>query len=139
MLKVVKQKPTGSCLCGGVTFEIDGAFKHFFLCHCTRCRKDTGSAHSSNVFAPGGKVSWLSGQALVRSFRLVGTSHGKSFCATCGSALPDLQLDGTLLVVRAGSLNAPPEIRPKAHICWESRAVWDNDLRDLPKVEGLPG
>ena len=35
----------GSCLCGKVTFEIEGNFEQFFLCHCERCRKDTGSAH----------------------------------------------------------------------------------------------
>lgn len=136
---MVSQKPTGACLCGGVTFEIDGAFTDFFLCHCTRCRKDTGSAHASNLFAPGGKVTWLSGQDLVRAFRLQESHHGKSFCAICGSALPDLQMDGMLLVVPAGSLDTPPELRPKAHICWESRANWDDDLGKLPKVEGLPG
>jgi hypothetical protein len=38
--KEVKQKTKGACLCGGITFEIDGAFEHFFLCHCSRCRKD---------------------------------------------------------------------------------------------------
>ncbi len=137
--KEVKQKTKGGCLCGGITFEIDGVFEYFFLCHCSRCRKDTGSAHASNIFAPGGKVSWLSGQALVRSFRLTGTRHGKSFCATCGSALPDLQMDGTLLVVPAGCLDTPPDIRPQARISWESRACWDDGLSDLPKVEGLPG
>jgi hypothetical protein len=137
-LRLVKQKTKGACLCGSVTFEIDGAFEHFFLCHCTRCRKDTGSAHASNIFAPGGKVSWVSGHALVRAYRLPGTRHGKSFCAICGSALPDVQMNGALLVVPAGSLDSSPEIRPQARISWESRACWDEGLGNLPKVEGLP-
>ncbi|QFT57214.1 Glutathione-dependent formaldehyde-activating enzyme [Sulfitobacter sp. THAF37] len=133
------QKTTGSCLCGGITFEIDGAFEHFFLCHCSRCRKDTGSAHASNIFAPGGKVRWLSGADLVRSFRLSGTRHGKSFCAICGSALPDPQMDGALLVIPAGSLDTPPDICPEAHISWDDRASWDDGLCSLPRMEGLPG
>jgi hypothetical protein len=44
------QTVTGSCLCGAVSFEVSGAFDSFFLCHCSRCRKDTGSAHAANLF-----------------------------------------------------------------------------------------
>jgi hypothetical protein len=33
----------GSCLCGAVRFEVEGSFECFFLCHCSFCRKDTGS------------------------------------------------------------------------------------------------
>jgi hypothetical protein len=35
----------GSCLCGGVIFEIEQAVGPFELCHCTRCRKVSGSAY----------------------------------------------------------------------------------------------
>jgi hypothetical protein len=34
----------GSCLCGGVRFEVDRAVGPFELCHCSRCRKASGSA-----------------------------------------------------------------------------------------------
>ncbi|MCI3132528.1 GFA family protein [Phenylobacterium aquaticum] len=52
----------GSCLCGGIAFEISGPFEAFFLCHCSRCRKDTGSAHAANLFSSTAKLTWLSGQ-----------------------------------------------------------------------------
>ena len=42
----------GSCLCGGVVYEIDPPFKIFQYCHCSRCRKFTGSAHAANLFVP---------------------------------------------------------------------------------------
>jgi hypothetical protein len=42
---------SGSCLCGAVTFTVEGAFDRFYLCHCSHCRKDTGSAHAANLFA----------------------------------------------------------------------------------------
>lgn len=95
----------GSCLCGGARFEVSGRFERFVLCHCRRCRKDTGSAHASNLFATQATLRWLSGEALVRHYQLPGTRHARSFCSTCGSALPSLQLDGTLLVVPAGCLD----------------------------------
>ncbi|MFT6655758.1 MAG: hypothetical protein ACJAWI_002533, partial [Marinomonas primoryensis] len=53
---------TGSCLCGAVKFELKGEFKKFFLCHCSRCRKTSGSAHCASLFAPGAALRWLSGE-----------------------------------------------------------------------------
>ncbi len=41
---------TGSCLCGAVRFRIEGEFERFYLCHCSHCRKDTGSAHAAGQF-----------------------------------------------------------------------------------------
>lgn len=40
----------GSCLCGRVSYEVSGDFDAFYLCHCSRCQKDTGSAHSAKIF-----------------------------------------------------------------------------------------
>src|SRR5262245_17045142 len=96
-------KYVGSCLCGEVRFEIVGDFERFFLCHCGRCRKDTGSAHAANLFSSTAKVHWLSGQAKIKIFQVPSTRHQKSFCSACGSALPRVQTNGTLLVVPAGS------------------------------------
>ena len=97
-------KHMGSCLCGQVRFEIVGDFERFFLCHCGRCRKDTGSAHAANLFSSTAKVRWLSGQAKIKIFYVPLTRHEKSFCSECGSALPRIQMNGALLVVPAGSL-----------------------------------
>ncbi|TNB46366.1 GFA family protein [Martelella lutilitoris] len=129
----------GSCLCGDVKFEISGAFENFFLCHCTRCRKDTGSAHAANLFSSTATLSWISGIESVRSYKVPGTRHEKSFCTSCGSAVPSLQLEGALVVVPAGSLDSAIDIRPRAHICLASRAEWDAGLDNIPKFNGLPG
>lgn len=130
---------SGSCLCGAVRFEISGAFEHFFLCHCGRCRKDTGSAHAANLFSSTAEIAWLSGRDKVKTFRVPGSRHQRSFCADCGSAVPDVQMDGALLVVPAGSLDSAIEKRPDAHICVASAAGWDRDLDDVPRAEELPG
>lgn len=135
----MNDKYLGACLCGAARFEVTGEFEHFFLCHCEYCRKDTGSAHAANLFSSSAKLKWISGEDKVSHFDLPGTRHGKSFCSTCGSALPKLQMNGTLLAVPAGSLNSEIHIRPNAHIFMASRAGWDNALETVPKIDKLPG
>ncbi len=135
----MENSATGQCLCGAVKFRISGEFESFFLCHCARCRKDSGSAHSANLFSSKANISWLSGEKNIKKFRLSGTRHVKCFCMDCGSALPFFQKDDGVLVVPAGSVDSPIRIRPKAHICFASRANWDNDLASLERIDGLPG
>lgn len=130
---------TGSCLCGGVTFEVSGALESFFLCHCSRCRKDTGSAFAANLFSTSAELRWLSGEDLIKTYRLPATRHQKSFCGQCGSAVPSIQMEGTLLVVPAGSMDDAIAVRPDAHICFDSRAVWEDQIEQAPRIAGLPG
>lgn len=127
----------GSCLCGIVRFEVKGDFDSFYLCHCRRCQKDTGSAHAANLFSHSAKLVWQSGEEAVVSFNLPGTRHNKSFCKLCGSALPGNQIAG-LLVVPAGCLDTEVAISPTAHIFSSGKAAWDEDLEAVPKFERLP-
>lgn len=128
----------GSCLCGEVQFEIEGNFEHFYLCHCSRCRKDTGSAHAANLFSTSAKLNWLSGKEKVTQFTLSLTQHSKSFCSVCGSALPCIQMEGKLIVVPAGSLDSEVSIKPNAHINISSKALWDQNLEKVPMVNEYP-
>jgi hypothetical protein len=129
---------SGSCLCGEVSFEIEGDFDNFYLCHCSRCRKDTGSAHGANLFSSTAKVKWVSGEDKVTNFTFPSSQHKKSFCSICGSALPNIQMGGELLVVPAGSLDCDISITPTAHIFIASKANWDKDIHKLPMIEVLP-
>ena len=131
-------KYLGSCLCGEVTFEIEGDFDNFYLCHCERCRKDTGSAHASNLFSSTAKLKWLTGKDKAKIFNFRSEGHIKSFCTNCGSALPNIQMNGKLLVVPAGSLDSDINIKPQGHIYYASRANWDNKLEEVSKFEVLP-
>ncbi len=134
----MSERQEGSCLCGGVRFEITGNFEKFYLCHCEYCRKDTGSAHAANLFSTSARLEWLAGENQISSFTLPATRHTKSFCAVCGSALPNLQMGGKLCVVPAGSLDTAVSIRPEAHLFVASQADWDVDLEQIPKLDGLP-
>jgi hypothetical protein len=128
----------GSCLCGGVRFEITGQFERFYLCHCEYCRKDTGSAHAANLFSSTAALTWLAGQDQVKRFVLAGTRHGRAFCSNCGSALPTVQMNGALLVVPAGSVDSEILVRPDAHLFMASKAGWDEGLETVPQMDRLP-
>lgn len=132
----MEDKHSGSCLCGAVRYEVVGAFERFYLCHCSHCRKDSGSAHAANLFSSSATLRWLAGRDKVSTFRLPGTRHARSFCSVCGSALP-LEAPG-MLVVPAGSLDGALGIRPDAHLFTASRADWDRALETLPGFEGFP-
>lgn len=130
-------KHSGSCLCGEISFEIDGEFERFFLCHCGYCRKDTGSAHAANLLSTTASLKWLSGEDRKNFFNLPSTRHGRCFCSICGSALP--YAAGKFLIVPAGSLDTEVSIRPEAHIFVASRAGWDDGLEDVARVDRFPG
>lgn len=133
----MSQCHSGSCLCGINKFEIIGEFKGFYLCHCTRCQKDTGSAHAANLFSPDASLKWISSFDNVKIFNLPDTRHTKSFCSECGSALP-YNLNETIVVTPAGALDSKLETEPNAHIFYESRASWDSDLNTIQKFDVLP-
>lgn len=131
-------KHRGSCLCGSVKYELTGDFQSFFLCHCRRCQKGTGSAHAANLFAKASHLIWLNGENDVRTYKHPNTSHVKSFCSKCGSALPTFTESIDSVVVPAGSLDSPVPIMPTAKIFVGSSAKWSMKLCDVPKYEKLP-
>lgn len=129
----------GSCLCGQIKFQVIGNFESFYLCHCTHCQKDTGSAFAANIFSSTAKLKWLQGVEKMKTFNLPGTRHIKSFCTQCGSALPTNQhIDGHI-VVPAGSLDSELKIKANAHLFYSSKASWEENLDEVTKLEKLPG
>lgn len=132
-------KVSGSCLCGEVTFQFVGSIKVFQYCHCSRCRKFTGSAHASNIIIDPNQFQWLSGENFVGRFELPEAKHfATSFCKNCGSSLPWLTKSGKALVVPAGVLDDDPKLKPVHNIFYASKASWFEEVSDLKKYEGLP-
>lgn len=133
------QQLKGSCLCGGVKFVVSGPFRAFHWCHCSRCRKDTGSAHASNIFARPDSVEWLSGLDIIKRFDLPEAERfAKAFCTECGSPVPYVNRSGTHLIVPAGSLDASPDLAPDDNIHWRSRAPWYDAGLEAVKYETEP-
>jgi hypothetical protein len=133
----MSEKHTGGCLCGAVTFEIAGDFDRFYLCHCSRCRKFSGTAHASNLFSSDGKITWLSGEDRIKAYEVPGTRFKKNFCADCGSPLPRERGEG--VIVPAGGLDTPVDVRPTAHIFFADKATWEDQLDAIVKFDQRPG
>ncbi|WP_102866979.1 GFA family protein [Pseudovibrio exalbescens] len=130
---------SGSCQCGRVTYRVSGQFEHFFLCYCSRCQKDTGSGHAANLLSTTAQLVWLSGDALIKTYRVPETRHQKSFCSECGAPVPMMQMDGELLVVPAGSLDQTITTTPDARIFHASRPAWADRLEQIHCFAEGPG
>jgi hypothetical protein len=132
-------KVVGSCLCGEVSYQFVGAAKVFQYCHCSRCRKFTGSAHASNIIVDPSQFSWLSGEESVGRFELPDAKHfATSFCKKCGSSLPWLTQSGVAVVVPAGTLDDDPVERPIHNIFMGDRAPWYREVGELKQYAELP-
>jgi hypothetical protein len=130
---------TGKCLCGEVSYEISGNLGIFQYCHCSRCRKFTGSAHAANLIVTPDQFEWISGEEYVGRYELEEAKHfATCFCKKCGSSLPWVTKTAKAVVVPAGTLDGDPGIRPSQNIFWGSKACWYEDASGLTKCEELP-
>lgn len=129
---------TGSCLCGACHYVITGKKPQaMYLCHCSRCRKETGSTHGATVFFDDAQLIWEKGQENITYFRLEHTRKERTFCTTCGSPVP-WQDERGYVVLPAGTLDKECDLEPTAHIFIASRASWEDKLIHLPRFEALP-
>ena len=129
----------GSCLCQTVTYQFHGPEFVFQYCHCSRCRKFTGSGHATNIIIDPKQFEWLSGEDQVGRFETPDAKyHATGFCKQCGSSLPWLTQPGNAMVIPAGTLDEDPEIRPIQNIFWSSRAPWREDPGALPQHDTYP-
>ena len=129
----------GSCLCQKVKYEITGNMGVFQYCHCSRCRKFTGSAHAANLFVSPGDFRWLSGEEFVGRYEPENTKYfATCFCRNCGSSLPWLSKSKNVVVIPAGTLDGDPEIRPTQNIFCGSRPVWYTAAATLPEHVEMP-
>ena len=133
------QRASGSCLCGKVRYEIDGNLGIFQYCHCSRCRKFTGSAFAANLLVRPGDFRWTWGEELVGRYEVPEARHfATAFCRNCGSSLPWLSKSGKAVIVPAGTLDETPAIRPQQNIFCASRARWYTAPDTLPQFDELP-
>jgi hypothetical protein len=130
----------GSCLCNGVQFEIRGEPRPIYYCHCSMCRKATGSSFATNMLVAKDLFHIASGHALLKGFESSPGEH-RYFCSGCGSPIYGEALARKGVVsVRCGSLRDDPVVRPVAHYFADSRAPWVEIRDGLPLVpEERPG
>ncbi len=130
----------GSCLCGGVRFEISLPFRRANYCHCSRCRKHSGAAASAQGRVPREGFKLVAGAQLVGVYRPA-DGMAKAFCRVCGSSLfGGTWPEGREVSVRLGTLDDDPAIRPQYHSFVDSKAPWDESPDDgTPSFPGAAG
>ena len=123
----------GSCLCGTVKYEVTGEPQRFYHCHCSRCRKATGTGHASNLFLQPGALKWLSGEERIHAFKVPEAKRfTNQFCSACGSRLPRQAKDTDIVMIPSGSLDDEAPIKPQARIFSGARASWSCADDGLP-------
>jgi hypothetical protein len=133
------EKSRGSCLCAAVKYEVSPPYHRFQYCHCSKCRKFTGSAHASNILVAPQNFRWTHGEEHLGRYEDPHSEHfATCFCKVCGSSLPWLAQQGTVVVVPAGTLDDAPAVTPSRNIFWGSRASWYADPSALPCFDDLP-
>jgi hypothetical protein len=126
----------GSCLCGAVTLELHGSIEAIIHCHCSRCRKSTGSAYATNGFIEKAALVIKTGAAELRSFE---SAPGKRrhFCSTCATPIySSNEQDPTRLRIRLGVLDDDIVERPMSHNFVSSKANWEDLDVQLPRYDG---
>jgi hypothetical protein len=113
----------GKCLCGGVTYAAPDEFLYALNCHCSKCRRATGSAFKPFAGIERSKLKLTGGG---NSLMIYGDENGAHdvHCKACGSLLFSVVREGAYVHVAMGTLVDDPAIRPTAHIFVGSKAPW---------------
>lgn len=125
----------GECVCGDVNYRVEDRFRYALNCHCSQCRKATGSAFKPFAGIERSKFSVVKGQDDLLIF---GDAQGHDArCKRCGSLLYSLVRDGQYVHVTLGTLVDEPSLRPTAHIYVGSKATWHAITDELPQHQEL--
>jgi hypothetical protein len=125
---------SGTCFCGAVGYAVADEFAYALNCHCSNCRRTTGSAFKPFAGIPRNKLSVSKGHDDLMTYGDA-TGHD-AHCKRCGSLLYSVVRDGTYVHVTLGTLVDDPSIRPSAHIFVGSKAPWFEITDGLPQYEG---
>ncbi|KXF80750.1 GFA family protein [Enterovibrio coralii] len=127
----------GSCLCKKVKIELPDEFEYMGNCHCSECRKFTGSDYSSVGGISSEKFAVVSGNEFVRIYPKSDQTE-LGFCGECGSSLFSKKLKTGKHNVRLGILDDVPTHRPSFHVFTGSKAPWNDINDDLMQFEKGP-
>jgi hypothetical protein len=125
----------GKCMCGAVRFTVADEFLYAANCHCSNCRRATGSAFKPFAGIEREKFDIVGGADRVTFYG--GEAGHDARCGACGSLLYSLVRDGAFVHVAMGALIDEPGIRPSKHIYVGSKAPWYTITDNLPQYEEL--
>lgn len=130
----------GSCLCGGVQFEVTEPFTVVSQCHCTSCKKLSGGPGTVSGRVKSTAIRIVEGDELLRTYQpREGTA--KTFCSECGSNLfgggwPSSEEASVRLTAIEGAVDRKPD----RHIFVRSVAPWETLPDDgVPRFDTAAG
>ncbi|MBL8546994.1 MAG: GFA family protein [Hyphomonadaceae bacterium] len=115
----------GVCNCGAVAFEITAEISDVFICHCSICRRFTGSNGISVVVVDNGAFRWVRGEDKITRWKKPDADWHSAFCSVCGSSLPGINDPARTFVPVGLIANGGENLRVAHHIFVDSRAAWD--------------
>lgn len=129
----------GQCLCGEIKIKINGPIKDIIHCHCSLCRKSSGTAYATNGFVERDDLQVTNAEALADFVFKPG--RVRHFCRHCGSPVfSSNQDDPSRVRIRLGILDSEISERPISHNFVSSKATWDDLDAQLPRYDGFePG
>jgi hypothetical protein len=120
-------KLDGHCLCGQVTYTCADDPIITGICHCTECRRQSGSAWSMVVGVERSALV-IEGDSL-RTFVTIGDDTGlpvqRQFCSNCGSPVVSLtEFAPDVAWIKAGTLDDSSWIEPELEAWCDSAVPW---------------
>jgi hypothetical protein len=126
----------GACFCETVQYAVEDSFEYAMNCHCSQCRRTTGSAFKPFAGIKREKLHLTAG---ADALLIYGDETGNdTHCKACGSLLYSVVREGQYVHVAMGTLIDAPSISPSAHIFVGSKAPWFTITDDLPQHDALP-
>lgn len=130
---------TGGCLCGAIRYTAEGRARFAVNCHCRVCQRITGSGYTPVMAFADAEVA-VEGE--IRWYARTGDSGRmvwEGFCPTCGARLAGkAETMPGLLLLQAGTFDAPEQFHPSMNIYTASAAPWDAMDPHLPGYPGMP-
>ena len=114
----------GQCLCGAVAFEVNASSLKLYRCHCSLCRRQSGTASSLATIVPNSQFKWLAGRDKVTCWEME-SGFRSYFCSACGSPVPNPLRTTNNMWVPAGLLDPHASLSVAADIYLGSKADWD--------------
>ncbi len=124
----------GKCLCGGVKFEITGTVPNLYQCHCSECRRQSGSASNTATIVNANQFSWKAGQNIVTGFKHR-TGFNSHFCSICGSPVPNKLRKSEYIWIPAGLLEDSENLEIVLHLYVGSKSHWEEISNSGMKYE----
>lgn len=118
---------TGHCLCGAVTYEIDGDLIATAVCHCDNCQRQSGGAFSVNLIVLQSQLTIAGELQTYENTNEDGSEVfvRRRFCGACGSPIvSEMTTPAGVVAVKAGTLDDRSEVRPMAEVWCVDKQPW---------------